>query len=277
MMKMDLQLFSEAAETGAGVSASEHTQAAEQAQESTGAADFQTLISGQYKQQFEDAVGARVRDAIQRRFRNQSDQAAQYAPIMEALGAKYGIDAGNVAEIAKRLNDDDSLYAEEASRQGLPVKTYKQVKQLEAQNRRLEAEKTQSVEEQARRRHFNTLVSQAEQFKQQFPDFDLLREMEQNPRFVRMTAPGIGMSVEEAYFAIHGRDIQRQSMQYAAQQAGKAVADSVRSGASRPMEGGMQSAQQASVAVDPSKFTRQQLAEVARRVRAGERVTFRNG
>lgn len=279
MLKIRLQLFAEeTGGAGADVSAGAETAAAQEQTQQQSGDDFQTLISGQYKQQFEDAVGKRVQDAIGRRFRNQQDLQKRldgYAPIMTALGGKYGLDPGDVEGIAKKLTDDDSLYAEEASQRGLPVQTLKAMRQLEAENKRLNALRQQSAEDQALHQHYYKLVTEAQQLQQTFPDFDLFKEMEQNPRFARMTAPGVGMSVQEAFYALHGQDIQRQSMRYAAQQSKQQIAASVRSGASRPMEGGMQSGQQAPMAIDPSKMSRKQLKEIADRVRAGERITLK--
>lgn len=281
MTKLDLQRFADGAE-GAGAPAGDVTGGGSQGQAASADqqnpdTQFQSMIEGQYKQQYEQAVGQRVQQAIQQRFRNQKDfqkQLDSYSPIMQALGAKYGVDPGDVEGITKRLTDDDSLYAEEASKQGLPVSTYKTLKQLEARNKQLEAQSQQSAEDRARQEHFQRLAQQAEELKQQFPDFDLMREIETNPRFVRMTAPGVGMSVQEAYFAIHGADIQKQSMQYAAQQAAKRIGDSVRAGASRPMENGMGNRQAAPMGVDVKNMDAKTRAEYRRRIKAGEHIDF---
>ena len=280
MLKLNLQLFAQDAQPAAQPSTGDVTGGADMAEgQAQGGADqqFQSMITGQFKDQYEAAVGQRVQQAIQQRFRNQRDMQKQmeaYNPIMQALGAKYGIDPGDVDGISKRLTDDDSLYAEEASKRGLPVSTYKTMVQLEQRNKALEAQRQQSVEERARQQHFQKLVQQAETLKQQFPDFDLMTEIEANPRFARMTAPGVGMSVQEAYFALHGSDIQRQSMQYAAQQAGKRIADSVRAGASRPMEGGMGNRQAAPMGVDVAHMDPKTREEYRRRIKSGELINF---
>ena len=284
MEKLNLQLFAEGAGapaqsapagdvTGGSMGQGDAAGGSEQTPET----QFQSMIQGQYKQQYEAAVGQRVQQAIQQRFRNQKDfqkQLDSYSPIMQALGAKYGIDPGDVEGITKKLTDDDSLYAEEASKRGLPVSTYKTLVQLESRNKQLEAQRQQSAEERARQEHFQRLAQQAEELKAQFPDFDLMKEIESNPRFVRMTAPGVGMSVQEAYYAIHGQEIQRQSMQYAAQQAGKRIADSVRAGASRPMENGMGNRQPVQMGVDIEHMDAKTRAEYRRRIKAGEKIDF---
>lgn len=284
MLKLRLQLFAEgtaapasAPEGGAtgGQTAGQETQAANG--QPSPEEQFQSMIQGQYRDQYEQAVGQRVQAAIQQRFRNNRNyekQIAGYAPIMQALGAKYGKDPSDVEGITKLLTDDDSLYAEEASKRGLPVGTYKTMLKLEAENKRLSQEKQLSEEERARQAHFQSLAQQAEELKKTFPDFDLMRELQTNERFLRMTAPGVGISVKDAYYAIHGEDIQRQSMQYAAQQATRNVANSVRAGASRPLENGVGNQQPARLGVDVAHMDKATREEYKRRIKAGEIINF---
>ena len=198
-----------------------------------------------------------------------------YDPIMQTLGQKYGLDPSDVEGISKRLTDDDSLYAEEANRLGLPVETVKTMKRLEAENKRLTETQQQNAEEAALQQHFAKISQQAEELKADFPGFDLMQEL-QNPRFARMTAPDVGISVRDAYYAIHGEEIQRQSMQYAAQQAGQRIAASVRSGASRPRENGMGKQVSAPMGVDVQHMDPKARAEYRRRIMAGEDINFRD-
>lgn len=177
---------------------------------------FQALIQGEYKQEFEAAVGQRIRAAIQQRFRNR----------------------------------------QEAARQP-------------------EAVQRQSGQSAMLRQHFARLVRQGEELRRSFPDFDLMEEM-QNPAFVRLTAPGTGISVKDAFYAIHGEEIQRESMQYAARKAGDRIAASVQAGASRPLENGMQSLQPADMGVDIRNMDRQAREAYRRRIRNGETIDFQN-
>jgi len=51
-------------------------------------------------------------------------------------------------------------------------------------------------------RHIEGLRQEGEELKKTFPNFDLQNEL-QNPVFRRMTAPGSGLTVADAYYAVH--------------------------------------------------------------------------
>ena len=177
---------------------------------------------------------------------------------------------------SKLLTDDDSLYAEEANRLGLPVSAVKTMKKLEAENARMKQAQQESQEDQALRQHFQRITNQAEELKGTFPSFDLMQEMK-NPRFARMTSPQVGMSVKDAFYAIHGEEIQRQSMQYAAQQAGQRLAASVQAGASRPRENALGSNMPVQMGVDVAHMSKERRDEIRRRLHNGETgIDFRN-
>ncbi len=134
---------------------------------------------------------------------------------------------------------------------------------------------TESRKEAALRQHFAKLTREAEELKRTFPDFDLTREM-MNPAFVRMTAPETGVSVKDAFYAVHGEEIQRESMLYAALQAGRRIAASVQAGASRPVENGIQGSVPVMIGVDIRGMSRKQREEYRRRIHSGEIVNFRD-
>lgn len=275
MEKLDLQRFAEDGGIPAGggdVTGAEGTQAGQGANQEQQRPSFDELIKGEYKQDYDQ----RVQAAIQTRFRNQKDlqkQVQSYAPIMQALGQKYGRDPGDVDGIARLLTDDDSLYADEANRLGLPVETVKTMKKLEAERDRALARERESTENMALQQHFQRISQQAEELKQTFPSFDLMTEL-QNPRFAMMTSPNVGISVRDAFYAIHGEEIQRQSMQYAAQQAGQRIAASVRAGASRPMENGMQKQAPVQMGVNIRGMDKKTREEYFRRIKNGETINF---
>jgi len=282
---LDLQRFSD----DGAEPAAESAPAAAEAQTDGGAAAnpeagseqarpaFADLIAGEYRQDYEAAVSQRVEQALARRFRTQQAERAQYQKmqgIMGRLAQKYHVDTSDVDGIARHLDDDDSLYAEEASKLGVPVSVAKEMVKLRAANEQAQALQRQSVEQQAIERHFLQLSQQADELKKEFPDFDLMAEIRGNERFARMTSPQVGISVRDAYYAIHGAEIQRQSMQFAAQQATRNVAASVQAGASRPAENGLKGGQGAGMAVDVAHMTKEQREAIRKRIRAGEAVTF---
>ena len=181
-------------------------------------ADFQALIAGPYRQEFEEAVNRRVQYELER--------------------------------LQNGAREKDI-------------------------NARMKGEQANAQREAALRQHFARLTKQGEELKQTFPDFDLMREM-QNPAFVRMTAPGTGVSVKDAFYAVHGEDIQRESMQYAAIQAGRRIAASVQAGASRPVENGIQAASPVMIGIDIRNMNKKQREEYRRRIQNGETINFRD-
>ena len=285
LMVLDLQRF---AEDGAEPAA-ESAPAAAEAQTDSGAAAnpeagseqarpaFADLIAGEYRQDYEAAVSQRGRQALDRRFREKQaerEQLAKYQDVMRILGQKYKMDAADVDGITERVKNDDSMYAAYASENGIPVQMAKEHVQLMISNQIAKENQQRTVEQQMLAQHISRLEQEAEELKKVFPDFDLWKEIRENERFKRMTSPGGGLSVQDAYYAIHGEEIQRQSMQYAAQQAIRNVAASVQAGASRPAENGLKSGQGAGMAVDVAHMTREQREDIRKRVHSGEAVTF---
>ena len=81
--------------------------------------------------------------------------------------------------------------------------------------------------------HIRSLEEQGMALGEQFPDFDLGRELS-NPVFLQLTAPGTGITVEDAYFAIHRKEIQEQL----AKETTRKIVSAIQSGSRRPLEAG---------------------------------------
>ena len=121
------------------------------------------------------------------------------------------------------------------------------------------------------RQHILTLERQGEAMKAAFPGFDLRREL-RNPAFARMTAPDVGVSVEDAYYALHRGEIQSAAMQVTAQKTAQMISDTIRSGRLRPVENGAASQGATVSTFDYRGASREQRAELKRRIReAGAR------
>ncbi len=88
--------------------------------------------------------------------------------------------------------------------------------------------------------HFRALCEQAGELSSRMPDFDLMRELE-NDAFAEITRPGSSVTLEQAYFALHP-ELRAREAEEAARRAAEAVSAAVRSGAARPRENGAQSA-----------------------------------
>lgn len=115
-------------------------------------------------------------------------------------------------------------------------------------------------------RHLRGLERQAEEMKTLFPGFDLRRELD-NPAFARMTAPDVGIRVEDAYYAVHRQEIQSAAMQVTAQKTAQMLSDAVRSGSLRPREHGTVSQGASLTGFDYRSATPQQKAALKKRIR----------
>ncbi len=124
----------------------------------------------------------------------------------------------------------------------------------------------------ALRAHFQDMVRQGAEVRKVYPRFNLEQEL-RDPRFAAMTAPGTGVDVRTAFEALHRQEIAPAMMAYAAKKAEEKLAGAVRSGSLRPLENGAQGAG-AVLQDDPRNLTRQERAEIRKRVRRGEKVVW---
>lgn len=194
---------------------------------------------------------------------------AKLAPVLQDLAKKYGKDAADIDGILAARADDDSLYEEEAAREGVSVDVYKQLKQFRDEKAAREEQEQRSAYET----HIRGMIEAFDRdVKSVFPNADLRTEL-QNPMFQRWTSPEFGMSVRDAYYVLHRDEIEPMAMQVAAQKAQQKLSQSVQSGTRRPSENGMRSAAPVrEVRSDPSKWSSAEMDEVARRVMRGERI-----
>ena len=123
--------------------------------------------------------------------------------------------------------------------------------------------------------HLALLERQAAEVRRTFPDFDLARELE-NPVFAKMISPDIGIGVEDAYFAVHRKEIREAVMREAAQTTAERIAGAIRSGSRRPSESGGSSQASSVSTFDYSKASKAQREafkkDLLTRMARGEKV-----
>ena len=83
------------------------------------------------------------------------------------------------------------------------------------------------------RSHFDSLQRQSAEMTGRYAGFDLQKELE-NPMFVKLTGPHVGLSVEDAYMAMHHRELTRSVVEGTRRE----LSNSIRAGAARPAEHG---------------------------------------
>lgn len=221
------------------------------------------MADPEYNKSMQQTIQARLRSA-----KGAEESLAKLAPAIELLTRKYGLDGQNLdAEaLAKAISDDDDYYEEKALEMGVPLETAKKIDQQERETARRNAEEARSVEQQRIQQHIAKLQQQGEELKKTFKNFDLMREM-QNPTFARMTSPSGGISVEDAYYAIHRKEIQSAAMQVTARKTAQQMANAIRSGQQRPMENGVSAQAPSNTTFDYAHASREQREALKKQIR----------
>ncbi len=229
------------------------------------------------KGKFKDLIGREIKAAIQDRFKNQKDAnetLAKLDPALKALARQRGIEEGNLEALTEDILNDDSFFEEEADKAGMSVKAYRDMQAMKEENERLTRERQEEQESILLHRHFENLARQADELRKTYPDFDLMKEME-NETFKRLTMPNSGLSVEAAYFAVHHKELEPQLMGYGIQRAQQQISQTLQANRARPMEGAMQTGQPANnVSLDPRTMTREERQHLKELARRGEKVVF---
>ena len=224
----------------------------------------------EYNKEIQAIVQSRLKNA-----KASEESLSKLAPALELLARRHGLKADDYEGIAKAINDDDVYYEELALERGETLAETKRKDQQEREQAFAKREEARNLEEQKLRNHFMKLEQQGEAMKKVFPNFDLRKEL-QNPVFARMTSPNVGVSVEDAYHAVHRREIDAARSQVIAQQTTQKISNAIQAGSRRPDENGT-SGQSASVTTfDYSKASKAQREALKREIRAaaarGEKV-----
>ena len=246
---------------------------AEQAAQTT--ESFDELIKGRFAKEY----GEHVRAAVQERFKSREAQDQRYEKAMNTLmniAPMYGINAESadgldLDQLSQAISDDDRMYEQEALEKGVPTSTLKHIKQLEQREKQRQLEERRSLEQETLRNHIAGLRQQEEELRKEFPDFDLNVEA-QNPAFARMTGPGGGLTLRQAYMAIHGDELLKRGQTQAVTETKRAVSQAIQAGSMRPSENGLIQSNGGAPQRDPRTYTREERAAIRRRVMAGETV-----
>ena len=229
---------------------------------------FNDLINGEYKDLYQEEF-QRVFD---RRFKQvkgmESDLAAQ-KPILDKLMARYGVE--DVAQLDKALTEDTEYWERVAEEHGMTVEQYHAMQKLERENAELKAIRQRQIGQQQFQQQIDEWYRQADAVKEVYPSFDFKTEA-QNPEFLNLLKSG--NTVEHAYKVLHFDELTQNAARVAAQTADAQAQARIKQKASRPSENGTSSKSAVIVKNDVSSLTRQDRAEIARRVQRGETIRF---
>ena len=244
--------------------------AGEQPKSEDRSARFEELIKGEYKDLYEQ----RMQDTISKRLKGNEATVQKYnalAPVLEMLGSKYGVDAGDTEALAKAIEEDETFYEDEALEKGMTVQQIKEIRRMERENAELKAQMEQRQHKEMVDKTIADWMQQGEALKQIYPSFDLDEEIK-NEEFARLLKSNVPL--QTAFEVVHKDEIIPAAMQYTAKQVEAKVANNIRSGQKRPAEGAAGSRGAVQVKSDPSKFTKADIDEIYRRVQRGEKIVL---
>ena len=233
-------------------------------------AEFEKLIKGEYK----DLYDAKVQDTIQKRLKSSKETVDKYnalTPTLELLAGKYGVEATDIEALSKAIQEDNTFYEQEALEKGMSVKQLKEIKQMERENAELRAQMQEAQRQENGKKLYATWMQQAEEAQKVYPSFDMRAEMN-NPKFVDLLRSNI--DVRTAYEVLHKDEIIPAAMQFTAKTVESKLAKKIASNGARPTENGMSSGSAALVKSDVSQLSKEDRAEIIRRVQRGEKIRF---
>lgn len=241
--------------------------------------EFLDLVNTKYK----DAYTAETQKIINRRFgeeKARETQLSEQQPIIDALMQHYGIADGDISKLRTAFDGDDAmsgvLFAEEADALGMSVEQYRAYRQIQMENEALRRREEERRGRENAQRQYDDWMQQAAEMvgtpeaPGDYPGFDLRSEVESNPRFLSMLEAGVPL--RNAYEVAHLSEILAGTARAVSAETEKRVTDHIRAKGNRPAENGTSSQTGIIRKSDPSKFTKAERQEIARRVARGEKI-----
>ena len=235
-------------------------------------AAFNDLIRGDYKEAFDE----RVQQIVKTRIGETKSMQAELEgtkKLIYAMAERYGVDAKDIGKLTEAFNNDTAFYETEAANQGISVEQLMEIKQLRASNKAFQ-EAYDAQQQRARGEEtYNRWMREAQDFTERYgvEGFDFNAELA-NPEFGKLLKSGV--SVEAAYKAIHFDDMLGGAMAATAKNVSEQVAKNIAGRHKRPTESAVSSQSGVVVKSDVSKLTKEDRAEIRRRVQRGETITF---
>ena len=222
----------------------------------------------EYNKEIQAIIQSRLRSA-----KGAEETLGKLMPALELLARKHGQDPASMDydALAKAISEDSAYYEDKALEMGVPVETAMKIDQQERDTARQQRQEAMNLEQQKIQRHFQRLQQQGEAMKKVFPNFDLQKEL-QNPDFLRMTSPNVGISVEDAYYAVHRNEIQAAAMQVTAQKTAQKISNSIQAGSRRPNEAGTSGQAPSVTTFDYRSMSPAQRNALKARIRSGEKI-----
>lgn len=231
---------------------------------------FREMVNGEFK----DIYTEETQRMLNRRFgenREMEERMQSQQAVIDMLMQRYNIADGDLSKLTSALDNDSAYWSEAAEEAGMSVEQYKQFQKLQRENAELQRAQQGQQERVRVQRQAQQWFQEAQTVAQKFKGFNFAQEL-QNPQFTAMLRAGT--PVEHAYKVMHFDELMGNAMQVTAANTEKAVADNVRARGTRPAENGTNAQSAFTVKDDPSKLTKADFEEIARRVARGEIISF---
>ena len=208
----------------------------------------------EYNKQMQAVVQSRLRSA-----KGAEEALQKMTPAFEVLARKHGLDPNNIdyEALAKKIDDDEQYYEDKALEMGVSIEEAKKLDQKHRNEVRQQRQEAITLEQKKIQDHIMSLERQAEEMKKVFPKFDLRTELK-NPVFARMTAPNSGLTLEDAYYAIHRKELQTAAMHATANATRQQISNAIQANGRRPQENGTSGQAPSVTHFDYSKASKEQ-------------------
>lgn len=231
---------------------------------------YREMMEGEFKDLYTEDT-QRIIDRRFREVRNLEEQVQRHQPLIDMLMQRYKIADGDMGKLLAAVENDDAYWSEAAEQAGMSVEQYKQFQRLQRENAALMEAQRRSQSQQQAQQQLQKWYTEAEQVRGVYPSFDLNAEVK-NPQFLAMLRSGV--PVQHAYEVIHMDEIKAGVAALQAKATEKQVVAGIRAKGARPAENGTAAQSAFIVKDDVTKLTKEDRAEIARRVARGEPVTF---
>ena len=186
----------------------------------------------EYNKQMQAVVQSRLRSA-----KGAEEALQKMTPAFEVLARKHGLDPNNIdyEALAKKIDDDEQYYEDKALEMGVSIDEARKLDQKQRNEIRQQRQEAMKLEQKKFQDHIMNLEGQAEEMKKVFPKFDLRTEL-RNPTFAKLVS--FGVSVEDAHYATHRKELQTAAMQATAQATRQQISNAIQANGRRPQENG---------------------------------------
>lgn len=235
--------------------------------------EFAELIGKNGK--FHDLYGQAVSEAIQQRFKNQADMKEtvnSYDDVLSTLFHHYGVESGDIEGLKNALSSDDDWIEDAAQEKGMSTDQYRENLRMQEELERNRKALDEYRAEAERAERFKTWNAEADKLRESFPNFDLEKEMEYNPKFTDLIDNGI--SVLDAFVATHAQNILQGMTAETSRTAKQEVVNQIQQRQSRPTENGLRHQPAVVRKQNPSEFTNDDIDKILKEVSEGKKFTL---